>query len=97
MNTVEEVVGREVGSNAASEWAGFFQINVKVPSETGTKAATALVSVLRSLYKRGGTLTSPAGVKVRIQKCVPAGGVDDRTWYIIPVSAWYYAFIEPQP
>lgn len=92
-NFPQDINPDEIGSSAPSRFDGFFQVNVKTPSGIGTKMATGYVTWLLATYKKGTPFTTASGLIVRVRKTVPAGGLNDKDWYMVPVTVYYYTFV----
>lgn len=81
-----------IGPDAFINHRGIFQINVVAPHGQGAVKAASVVDSIISAFKAGTTLISPLNQAVRILRAVPAGGLNDNDWYIIPISIYYQAF-----
>ena len=74
-----------LGTDGDVESYGFYQLNVKTPSGTGTVTSGTIVQELSEIFKIKTTL-SLDGYDVYIESFNPAQGIEVDGWWVIPIT-----------
>lgn len=88
-NTVD---GASIGRFSDNKWKGIFNLNVLVPSNSGSRISAPIIDALISRFKRGSEIPTPAGNTVQIEKVTPGSAMKEKSWYVIPINIRYYCF-----
>lgn len=82
-----------LGTYGKQRYDGLFQIDVLVPIGDGRATMNAIMTELKSLYKRGTTLQN-SQISVQCKTVWEGASLGSPNWYIVPLNIRYYAYVD---
>lgn len=81
-----------IGIGGTQEDFGLYQINIRVPVNTGTIEADNYIDELSDLYSIG-TILQKDGEEIFIEGSTAAQGISEDNWYVIPFTISWSCFM----